>query len=134
MSPESNSTATKAVEWVVEKLTVASTSGWFTEKLSALANSSPAYLSGGASAPAPTQGYSAPASAPSGVSKAELDAVRDAASRADSTAQALAGRVAKLEDQIRQLRKAQEELSSHLEEAVGPSGEGAHRAHWWSKK
>jgi hypothetical protein len=133
MSPESNSTATKAVEWVVEKLTVASTSGWFTEKLSALASSSPAYLSG-ASAPAPTQAYSAPAPAPSGVTSAELDAVRGAADRAESTAQALAGRVAKLEDQIRQLRKAQEQLGAHLEEAVGPHEEGAHKVHWWARR
>ncbi len=134
MSLNSNSQATKAVEWVVEKLSDASTSGWFTEKLNALANSSPAYLTGAVvSSQAQAPSYAAPPAA-SGVSSGELNAVRDAADRAESTAQALAGRVAKLEDQMRGLRKSMEQLAAHVEEAVGPHEEGAHKQHWWSRR
>ena len=137
MSSDSGSQATKAVEWMVEKLVVAADSGWWTEKLNALANSSPAYLKvasalAPASAPAPSQSQSAPPP-PSGVSRADLDTVREAAAKAESAAQALAGRVSDLEEQIRELRKSQEQLAAHVEEAVGPHEEGAHKAHWWSR-
>jgi hypothetical protein len=142
MSRNAGSQATKAVdkavEWMVDKLVVAADSGWWAEKLTTLANSAPAYLKGAsalAPAPAPAPSYSAPPppSAPSGVSQADLDAVRDAAAKAESAAQALAGRVADLEDQVRQLHKSQEQLAAHVEEAVGPHEEGAHKAHWWSR-
>ncbi len=133
MSLNSNSQATKAVEWVVEKLSVASTSGWFTEKLNALATSAPAYLTGAvAQSQSQAPSYSPPPA--SGVSSGELNAVRDAADRAESTAQALAGRVAKLEDQMRGLHKSMEQLAAHVEEAVGPHEEGAHKQHWWSRR
>jgi hypothetical protein len=132
MGVNSGSQATKAVEWVLDRLAVASTSGWWSEKLSALANSAPAYLTG-ASAPAQAPAYS-PAPAPSGVSSAEFDALRQSAAQTESTAQALAGRLAELEDQVRQLRKSHEELAAHLEEAVGPHEEGAHKQRWWSRR
>ena len=135
---EATKAVDKAVEWMVEKLIVAADSGWWAEKLNTLANSAPAYLKGAsalAPAPAPAPSYSAPPrqSPPSGVSQSDLDGVRDAAAKAESAAQALAGRVADLEQQIRQLGKAQEQLAAHVEEAVGPHEEGAHKEHWWSR-
>ncbi len=132
---EATKAVDKAVEWMVDKLIVAADTGWWAEKLTTLANSAPAYLKGSsalAPAPTPAPTYSAPPPS-SGVRQADLDAVRKKAVQAESAAQALAKRVVALEEQIRQLRKSQEQLAAHLEEAVGPHEEGAHKEHWWSR-
>jgi hypothetical protein len=90
MGIAADSQTTKAVEWVLERLTTASQSGFIAEKISSLTSSSPAYLT---TASRPTL----PAS-DGGVSTAAVDA--------------LFARVAKLEKELEALRASHEHLVS----------------------
>ena len=107
-----DSQTTRAVEWMVERLTAASQSGYWSEKIASLTSSSPAYLTPSSRATLPASG--------GGVDRAAVDA--------------LSARVAKLEKELADLRASQEQLAVHVEEAVGPQAEGEHKIHWWSRR
>ena len=125
MAARTDTPATKAIEWLVEQLSAASTTGWWADKLGALGTSKPAYTFTAASTPStPT-----PAAADNGA----LDRALERAARAESAANALTDRVTHLESELQMLKRSHERLAAHLEEAVGPHEEGAHKQHWWSR-
>jgi len=123
MGATKESPATQVLEWAVGKLSEASKTDWV-DKLSALAASSPAYLRDGRLVP-----RSAPAAAGNGVSRGELDAALDRASRAEAQNRDLARRVADLEAELAGLRPASP--AGAASEAV--DGDDNHKSHWWSR-
>ena len=123
MAVRTETSATKAMEWMVDQLSAASNSGWWAEKLTALTTSSPAYKTTAVSAP------SMPRSSPT-----VDDIAREQAARAESDVTSLSHRVTELETELGLLKRSYEKLAAHLEEAVGPHEEGEHRSHWWSRR
>lgn len=124
--PTTESQTTKALEWAVERISAASQSGWWIDRLTALSSSVPAYKS-----PA----YKSTATATVGGNHtAAAEEARRQAARAEAAADGLRARVTALESELADLRQRHDELAAHLEAAVGPSSEGAHKQHWWSRR
>ena len=115
MATSTETQATKALEWVVEKITVAQQNGFWMDRLAQVTTSKPAYLT-----------------ALTGGSSGADDSGR--AARAEAAVQKLAAKVTDLEAQIVSLNQRHDALAQHLEEAVGPHTEGEHKSHWWSRK
>ena len=90
MGIAAESQPTRAVEWMVERLTAASQSGFWAEKIAGLTSSSPAYLTTASRPTLPASG--------TGVDRAAVDA--------------LSARVAKLEKELEALRASHEHLVS----------------------
>jgi hypothetical protein len=63
-----------------------------------------------------------------------MASVREQAAWAEAAVDILEKRVGQLESDLGALRQSQQDIARHLEEAVGPAGEGAHRQHWWSRR
>lgn len=115
-----NQMTTKALEWMVEKLSEAKANGYYLDKIAAMP------MIG--SAPTIAGFTSAQPSAPGGgASRADLDRAVDRAARAEAQVVALTSRVDKLEQDLLA-------LGNHLEEAVGSYEEGDHKSHWWSRR
>ena len=114
MATSTETQATKALEWVVERISVAQQNGFWMDRLAQVTSSKPAYLSG-----------------LTGSSSGGDDG---RAARAEAAVQKLSAKVADLEAQITSLNQRHEALAQHLEEAVGPHTEGEHKSHWWSRK
>ncbi len=90
MGIAADSQTTKALEWMVERLSAASQSGFWSEKIASLTSSSPAYL---------TATYRPTLPAPGGgADRAAIDA--------------LSARVARLEKELEALRASHEHLVS----------------------
>jgi len=89
---------TKAAEWVVGKLTAASTKEWVTDKLQNLTSSTPAFLSRSGN-------IKEDSAAGSGGSSADVDAARADAAKARAVAEALEARLVKLEEDMAKLQK-----------------------------
>jgi hypothetical protein len=121
MSVGTNDQATKAVEWMVEKLAEAKANGYWLDKVSSLS------AFGSAPAAARTMVETRPSGPPGGVSRADVDRAVDRAARAETQVVALTNRVEKLEQEL-------QTLATHLEEAVGSYEEGEHKSHWWSRR
>jgi hypothetical protein len=130
VSTTTDTQTSKALEWAVEKISVASQNGWYLDKIMQLSTSAPKYLMPGASAPAPVRAPAPPASNGS----AATDDTRRQLAEATAAITSLEARVASLEADVSMLKKAQKSLSAHLEEAVGPHSEGEHKQHWWSRR
>lgn len=114
MATSTETQATKALEWVVERITAAQQNGFWMDRLAQVTASKPAYLTsltGGSSSAGDSR-----------------------AARAEAEVQKLSAKVADLEAQITSLNQRHEALAQHLEEAVGPQSEGDHKSHWWSRK
>lgn len=121
MSVGIDNQTTKALEWMVEKLSEAKANGYWLDKISSISVLGSAPAMARAAAPA---GSSAPAG---GVTQADLDRAVDRAARAEAQVVALSNRVEKLEQEL-------QSLATHLEEAVGSYEEGEHKSHWWSRR
>ncbi len=115
MTTSTETQATKALEWVVERINAAQQNGYWMDRLAQVTSSKPAYLT-----------------ALTGGSSSGADDAR--AARAEAAVQKLSAKVADLEAQIISLNQRHEELAQHLEDAVGPQTEGDHKTHWWSRK
>lgn len=109
MTIGNQTTATKAVEMVVKALDDASKNGWYLNKISSLTTSRPA--------------YTLPPSRPAGAPLSP-----------DGDVGALSTRVNRLEQELAGLKQELKSVAAHLEEAVGPHHEGAHKNHWWSRR
>ena len=114
MATSTEAQATKALEWVVERITTAQQNGFWLDRIAEMTSSKPAYLAG-----------------LTGGSSSGDDG---RAARAEAAVQKLSAKVADLEAQIDSLNQRHEALAQHLEEAVGPQTEGEHKSHWWSRK
>lgn len=114
MATSTETQTTKALEWVVERITAAQQNGFWMDRLAQVTASKPAYLT------ALTGGSSGD------------DGGR--AARAEAAVQKLSAKVSDLEAQIASLNQRHDALAQHLEEAVGPHTEGEHKSHWWSRK
>ncbi len=90
----SNDQATKALEWMVEKLADAKANGYWLDKVSSLSTF------GSAPAAARTMVDTRSAAPPGGVTKADLERAIDRAARAEAQVAALTARVEKLEAEL----------------------------------
>ncbi len=118
MSVGTDNQTTKALGWMVEKLSEAKANGYWLDKIASM----PVL----GSAPATAVQARSPATA-GGVSQADLDRAIDRAARAEAQVVALTDRVEKLEQDL-------QSIATHLEEAVGSYEEGEHKSHWWSRR
>jgi hypothetical protein len=94
MSVDTNDQATKALEWMVEKLAEAKANGYWLDKVSSLS-----VLGSGPSA-ARTIIDTRPTGPPGGASRADVDRAVDSAARAEAQVVALTARVEKLEAEL----------------------------------
>ena len=132
MSTTTDTQTSKALEWAVEKLSVASQNGWYLDKIVQLSSSAPKYLMPGASTPTPVRAPAAPPASNNG--GAVTDDARRQLAEATVVITSLKTRVTALEADVAMLKRAQKSLSTHIEEAVGPHSDGEHKQHWWSRR
>lgn len=119
MSVGTDNQTTKALEWMVGKLSEAKANGYWLDKIAAM----PVL----GSAPVTSRASLSSSVSAGGVSRADLDRAVDRAARAEAQVVALTNRVEKLERDLAA-------LATHLEEAVGSYEEGEHKSHWWSRR